>query len=356
MPLSISKLRKFLEEKNLQINRFFTQDGYCFYIELLNLHSSDIFFLYIPSSYDIRVEQSENVYDMKSLDITNSENIADEYAGEIQEDDNNIIISNDKENIEEHLENNYKKPISIKDISEEDIKQLKTIYRQIKRLKNCVENINYKICITFKNYMCSIRRDNTIDFFTNKPRNSRGIYNRKECKQFFVVIDLETLYKKTTEFINDIQTVKNSIYNILERNQITHTYILDKLTNNKDNIYNIPDLIHKKKVKYDSLLDELYTMLSIMNKEKEKVKYNTENISNDHMQSLENDINRVHLKSRTEKEIIKIESIINEITKNINIIREKRENTLLNIDNIMFDNTVMYDSMIRNLSKLKDFC
>jgi len=349
MPLSISKLQNFLASKQLQVNKFFVLDGYLFYIELLSLKSSDVFFLYIPSKYDIQVEKNDNTYKMKYIDISNSENIADEYGENKEDDGPNILVSTGKENIEEHLENNYKKTIPIGEISEEDTKELKTIHRQMKRLKNCVENIDYKLSISYKNYMSSIRRDNSIDFFSIKD------FPRKESRQLFVVIDLETLYKNE-EIIKDIQIVKQSIYHVLERNQNTHTYVLDKLINNKTDIYNIPQLCEKKKIKYDILARELDHMLNIMNKAEEKIKDKVENLDKNQADGLQNDISRVHQKSQLEKELFKIQNIKDEIIRNMNIIRNKREHSMLNIDNIMFDNTVMFDSMIKNFSKLQEFC
>lgn len=349
MPLSISKLQKLLTDRELQINNLFVLDGYLFYVELLSLKSSDTFFLYIPSKYDINVEKNDH-YKMKYIDISNSENIADEY-GENKEDDNlNILVSTGKENIEEHLKNNYKKSIPIGEISEEDTKELKAIHRQIKRLKNCVENINYKICIPYKNYICSIRRDNSIDFFTVKN------FPRKNSKKLFIVIDLETLYGKNEEILKDLQTVKQSIYRVLEKNQNNHTYLLDTLMNSKGEIYNIPERQETHKIKYDSLLRELELMLNIMNKAEEKETNKLKTLNEEKVDGLQNDISRVHRKSQIEKELMKIENIKNEIVKNINITREKRENTILNIDNILFDNTVMFDSMIKNFNKLRDFC
>jgi hypothetical protein len=71
---------------------------------------------------------------------------------------------------------------------------------------------------------------------------------------------------------------------------------------------------------------------------------------------LQNDIDRVHHKSRLEKELDKINSIRGSISKHMFILREKRENAILSVDKIMFDNTVMFDSMVKNFAKLKDFC
>lgn len=346
MPLSISKLQKFLNDRELQIKNLFVLDNYLFYVELLSLKSSDTFFLYIPSKYDIVVDDKEH-YKMKYIDISNSEHVADEYGENKEDDTENILLSTDKENIEEHLQNNYKKTIPIGEISEEDVKELKAIHRQIKRLKNCVENIKYKICISYKNYICTIRRDNTIDFFTIKN------FSRKNYKKLFVILDLETLYENNEDFIGDIQTVKKSICRVLERNQNHHTYLLDTLMNIK---VDIPERHEKNKIRYDYLIAELENMLKIMSKAEEKEMENLHKLNEEKENGLQNDIARVHRKSQIEKELMKIEDIKNEIIKNINIIREKRENTILNVDNILFDNTVMFDSMLKNFAKLKQFC
>lgn len=352
MPLSISKVESFLSKKKLQINKLFIlDDGYLFYIELTCLNTGDVFLLYIPSKYDIEIKNNNtNTYTIKSIDISNSENIADEYGENKEDDGHNILVSTGKENIEEHLQNNYKKNIPIGEISQEDIKELKTMYRQMKRLKNCVENIDYKLSISYKNYLCSIRRDNSIDFFSIKD------FTRKNCKQLFVVIDLETLYKKNEEFIKDIQIVKQSIYYILERNQNSHTYLLDSLMNNKKDVYNIPALCEEKKNKYESLLIELEKMLIDINKYELEIETKIENLNKEKKDTLDSDINRIHQTSLLEKELVNIKNIKNEILQNINITRNKRENNILNVDNIMFDNTVMFDSMIKNFSKLQDFC
>jgi cytochrome b involved in lipid metabolism len=67
------------------------------------------------------------------------------------------------------------------------------------------------------------------------------------------------------------------------------------------------------------------------------------------------DVERFAEISSIREELKKIDMLKADITKNILILREKKENTVLSIDKIMFDNTVMLDSIFKNFSKLKDY-
>ena len=147
------------------------------------------------------------------------ESITEEYAGSPEDistvyGNTNINVSPDKsEKIEDHLEDNYKRPISLSDISPEDTVDIKAIYRQVRRLKYCVQNIKYKAGILFKNYICAIRRDDSIDCFYIKH------YDRRDTDQLFVITDLEILYEKSEKLLSDVKVVRDSILNILNNNQ-----------------------------------------------------------------------------------------------------------------------------------------
>lgn len=357
MPLSIAKLQDFLTTKGFVANKYFTMDGSCFFIELFCLKTADIFLLYIPSKYDIKLHSGENAYKIKYIDMANSDNLTDEYAGQ----PNNIDVENaygnmqvhlspDKDRLEEHLENGYRHAISLSDISKDDTTDLKAIYRQLKRLKYCVQNLKYKLAIIYKNYLCAIRRDDTINCFAIKN------YNREDCKQLMVIIDLETFYEKNEKLVEDIRIVRGSIYRVLERNQNMHGRVIEKIIENKKDISVIPQLAENKKAKYDTMIAQLEEMITTMSEAEKKVMEELYELNHNNEQGLQNDINRVHQKARLEKELDKINAIRGAITKNMFILREKRDNAILSVDKIMFDNTVMFDCMVRNFAKLKDFC
>jgi len=357
MPLSIAKLQDFLSTKGFVANKYFIMDGSCFYIELFCLKTADIFFLYIPSKYDIRPQSAENTYKLKYIDMASSDNLPDEYAGQPSNIDienaygnMQVHLSPDKDQMEEHLESGYRHAISLSDISQDDTIDLKAIYRQLKRLKYCVQNLKYKLGIISKNYICAIRRDDSIDCFTIKN------YPRDDCKQLVVIIDLETLYEKSDKVVDDIHTVRQSIYRVLERNQNMHGQVIEKIIENKKDISTIPQLAENKKLKYDQMISQLEQMITVMSEAEKKVLEQLYEINNSNAPGLQNDINRVHQKARLEKELDRINAIRGSISKNMFILREKRDTAILSIDKIMFDNTVMFDCMVRNFAKLKDFC
>lgn len=357
MPLSFTKLNEFIISKGFIPNKYFVMDGYIFYIEIFSLKTSDIFLLYIPSKYDIEPMKTENVYKIKYIDMSNSDNITDEYAGlpnnvDIENAYGNmqIQLSPDKEGLEEHLENNYRHTISLKDISKDDTTDLKAIYRQLKRLKYCVQNLNYKLSIVYKNYICSIKRDDSLCCLTIKN------YPREDSKKLFIVVDLETFYDKNDKLLEDIIIVRQSLYRVLERNQNLHGQVIDKIIQNKKDIVSIPHLNELKRIKYDSMMSQLEEMLSTMSEAEKKTMEELYALQDNSSAGIQNDINRVHHKTRLEKELDKINMIRASISKNILALREKRENSTLNIDKIMFDNTVMFDCMVKNFAKLKDFC
>jgi hypothetical protein len=354
MPLSLSKLDDFLISKGFYINKYFILDNSLFFVELYSPKIAETFYLYIPSKYTIEIkDKRDNMYKLKSIDIEKGENIADEY-GEIPHNIEDIYNANinllPKDGVEEQLQNNYRQDIKLKDISKDDNEFLKSLYRQLKRLRYCVQNIPYKLAIQYKNYILPIRRDDTIDIYSIKN------FSRDTNKKIYIIIDLETLYEKNENICDDIKTVKESIYRVLERNQANHGKMIEKIIENKKDILNIPILAQQKKNHYDNLLNKLNVLLkSIQESEKtnlDKIVIINQNIGN----GLNNDINRVHEKAKLEKERENINEIKNNIISMINLVRQKKENSILVIDKIMFDNTVMFDTMVNNFAKLKDYC
>lgn len=359
MPLSISKLQDLLGAKGFIPNKYFVMDGMVFYIELFAVKTSDIFLLYIPSKYNFTIKSGDNVFKIKYIDMDGSETVEDEYAGtpdnvdiEVAYGDVNIELSPDKNKIQEHLEDGYRRPISLKDISKDDTVSLKALYRQMRRLRYCVQNIKYKLAVMYKNYFCAIRRDDSIDCMTIKN------YPRIDCKKLMVVADLETLYEKGDKLIEDVYAVRASIYKVLERNQGMHSRVINKMIENRKDIVLIPQQAQLKKAEYDTLIIQLEQMLATMLTAESEIMEKIYQIeqNGDTQTGLSSDISKAHEKARLEKELDRVNFLKTEITKNMLAVRNKRENAVLSIDKIMFDNTIMFDCMVKNFAKLKGFC
>jgi len=56
MPLSIHKLQDLFNAKGFIASKYFVHNDLCFYIELFSIKTADIFFLYIPTKYEIEVQ------------------------------------------------------------------------------------------------------------------------------------------------------------------------------------------------------------------------------------------------------------------------------------------------------------
>ena len=160
MPLSINKLEKILSKKGLLPKKYFIMHGLCVYIEVLSISNADSFMLYIPSKYEIVIpETNNNVYKIRYIDVSQDGNVTGDYAGEPDNfelekeyDEVDMDFSTDNfrgEDMAEYLEEHYKHSVSLKDNTKDDTKHLREIFRQLHRLRFCVQSISYKLCILF---------------------------------------------------------------------------------------------------------------------------------------------------------------------------------------------------------------
>ena len=360
MPLSINKLEKLLASRNLVCNTYFTLQGECVYIEVLSYDSSEVFLLYIPSKYKFGIPRdgSRSVYELKFLDIDGDmDNVIDD---NIESPDHKQIENNYKEinldmspdtdhrKLTQQLEEQYRRPITLKDISKRDGNELKELYRQLKRIRFCVQNIKYKAVILVHNYICAISRDDSIMCFLIKN------YPKSPHKRMIVTTDLELLYEKMDSVLANVVTVREGIYNVLNRNQTMHSERLDKLLNQRNEIQSNMYRIQNKLEDYSVYLRQLEKMLkNITNAEqryieemhnlKEKYKYST-----DPQEGA--DRSQLFLKYTTN--VKKIAGTKQNIVRLLLEVRGIREDLILSLDKIMFDNQIMVHQIFKNHGEL----
>ena len=363
MTLSLNKLEKLLSKRGLIPKKYFTIDGLIVYIEILSIANAASFMLYIPSKYDIEIGEGDNVFKIKYVNITEDGNIPNDYAGEPDNfdldkdyDGDDIDLSPDTQhkNMEGYLEEKYNHPVSLKD--DKNIKkdigvQLREVFRQLRRLKFCIKSLKYKIAIIFNYYLCCIRRDDTYECLF--VHSSGGSDERK----LMVTVDLETLYEKIDSVSIDIKTVKEGIYRVLDKNQGKHIRNIEKMLEKKNTLVTFSDLVLNKKTQYSKYLTNLEQMLSdVTHAEKKNVeklmqiedKYSGEAS----LKSMHSDIEKTHQISKYENELSRINGVKQELIRNILIVKTKHENLSLRVDNIMFDNIIMIDAILKNFVKL----
>lgn len=360
MTLLISKLEKLLFTQGLIIKNFFVIHSLCVYLEILNTQNGDIFLLYIPSKYEIKkLDKSNNTYKISYLDILDKDgniinDINDLNDNELEKnyDEIELELSPDNgkyKNLKDRLEEKYNYPISLKDINKNDTQDIKDIFRQLRRLKFCVKNIKYKLGIIYKNYLCCIRRDNTFECYMI-------VEQINSSKNLLITLDLETLYSKLNNISNDIKTIKDGIYKVLNKNHLRHSKNLKNILEKHINILNDTDDIYLKKEKYSNYITNLEILLDNTETSRKiilnKIAKINQKYSDPSLKGLHIDIEKSHFISKQEEELNKIDNVKNDIIMNINTLKDKREQLYLNTDMILFDNSVMLDTIIQNINNL----
>lgn len=361
MPLSLHKLEKIISKNGLLVRKIYTIHNYCVYLELLCINTADVCMLYIPSKYEIKGRGSDNEYKMDYVDINEDGNIPVDYGGDPDNFDlentyNEVDIGLEAshKNMEGQLEESYKHPLSLKDMSKNDKNHLREIFRQLRRLKFCVQNLKYKLCITYKSYLCCIRRDDTFECFNIM---SMGCINDE--RSLLVTFDIETFYSKADSLTEDIKTIREGIYKVLDKNQIKHTGNLYKILEYKTTLISGSESCLKKKKQYTEGIIKLEKMLLELGTAEDLVVSKLMEIDNKYnndqsVKGIYMDIEKSHVRSKHESELTNINTVKQEIISNIMELKLKRETMSLKLDKIFFDNTVMIDAILKNFKLLTE--
>lgn len=361
MSLSINKLENLLAANGFVPIKYFIINNYCAYIETISMKNASTFIMSIPSKYKFKLKEGNNVYKLRYIELETGMNTADEYAGvpdsfELEKSYTEVELKqhllrkkeNEEGNISGHLEEGYKRPVSVKDMSKDDMKDIRNIIRQVRRLKLCVQCISYKIMIMYKTYMCVLDKDDTIECFMIKH------HPKILSRRLYVTCDLELYYENTERIQQDITDVLNGINQVLNKNQATHARNLQTLIKEYQNINVHSDKVLRKKKEYHLYILKFNTLLlRITNSEKtliEKIYNINEGENNKGMQG---DISIIKQRAKLEEELLKISNVKKNISKHMHDIREKLDNLSLIMDTVMFDDIIMCDRMLRNLDFIK---
>lgn len=347
MGLSFNKLQEYIKSQNYTILNIFLFEKRIFFIELYNSDTGVSLLLYIPSKYKFSLSEGSNVYKLKFVELKYKKTI-EEYTNVKQEDVEEVygdeeieIAPGDNEDIENHLEEKYKKHITVKDIGKDDIKDINSIARQVQRLSYNVFNITYKIGIQYKNYIVYVRRSNDIEMFQIKH------FPKKIEKKLFVIIDLEIFFEAREKVTMNVENVRNSIYKILDKNQRGNVNAMKSILENKTNFLNCSyDKTEQINMQIGKLEDMIATLSSRLTEIFDKINGIDRNTGNDNDTSLKS----AHLN----EEYRKIYTLREETLKTLLELRMKKENLILCIDKILFDNTVIINSMLKNFAQLQE--
>ena len=368
MAFSIKKLEKFLRQKEFTIITYYILDEYIVYIKVLGMQSFNQYIIYIPSKYEIKIENislindSIDVHRLKSIDLsteinTGSNNILENYTSAAEKDEqidriygniNIFSIPTESEELETNLIENYDQPIVLKNLTKyRSQNDIKNIINQLTRLRNCTKNIRYKLSIFYKNYIYSISRNDEIDTYILEN------YTGMDKRQIFVILDLEILYSKNTDDIHfDLKNVQEQIFKVLNQNQVNNITLLNNMM--KKDILSHSNDINNKIENMSKHVSELQNMLTKL-KESEKIiiaKIDTINDDYEIKRDFHSDVEKTHKINSLERELHGIDKLMTKVNNNLQELKIHQDDLILRTDQIIFDNSIMIHSIINNFEKM----
>ena len=366
MVLSITKLIKLLISKGFYPKSFFRIYKVCAFIEIVSNKNGESYMIYIPSKYSFQINNEifPNIYDLDTVNNKINDEDEDEddekykliqrYAEHTKDIDDiyhNINIANpglfrDKKDLEDILKKKYKKNIKI---GKNDTGNLKCLKRQMERLRYCVQNIDYRLVIIYKSYLCFLHTEDDIDLFNIK------LFPEISERVLYVTLDLELLYNSNDNLNSDLKQISNGINKILDKNYKFHIQNLQTLLTTKENIVKLVNIAISKKQDNNLYIDEFVKLFRVMNDNELQIKNQIQDLKQEKQSSIYSDIEFSHTKHRFDKELSKCQKVKNEVLTQITQLKSENSNISLTMDKILFDNIILLDQVFKNLEILDKF-
>jgi hypothetical protein len=347
----LDQIANYLLKLNMNIDTIYTIDEDCIFLKIHMKEIADFFMLYISSRYTIYKSSEYNCVEIKYIDLTETEEVAEDFANINNEDDieeDYDTIDNEDNNIES-IVRSYNKQLEVKDYKK--FNEFKEIVRLVKRLRYCVSNQTLKIGVMYNNLICGIKKDNSLDTY-------EFLKDSNSLRELYVFIDIDSFFKEeiTNKFIDLSKTIKNGIYTLLKNNKNKNRRKMDIVFNKYKSSVIQNDLITETCEKLKTEQDNLYVLLLKNIKSQETIKqdmlkkeayYNNKN-------TVTADIDSSRFLGICNKKLKKLQGIETQIRKSHLACKSKYENSILVLDKIYFENIVMFNSIINNLTELSN--
>jgi len=355
MSLSLSKLETFLASKGYIPSAIFTQENCCFMIEATSKSAAGTFMIYIPSKYNIAVDKSSprNVFELSFKDVSAvREEDEDEDAEGTDEIYSQIEDTNDGISNEDLLENSYKRPLQDVNLKSRKKKHIINIYKQLKRLRFCVQASHLKLAISASNIIGLIRRDDSVDIY-----EAIGL-QRENSLRLYVVTNLDMLYEThKTSLDNDIAALHRGVYSVIEKSRQALIVRFSRILSSISSTMEKAELVYDRKTKYDyysnffcSAIDALDAAEIRNTQALAKISVTKADTS---FRSIQQDMSSAHLKTKLEDERELIYMTKKDIYDVSNSVHTEMDNFILSIDNNLFESIVMLNNVCKNLEEIQ---
>ena len=357
MSLCVKKLKQLLININIVPLYFYCKNEICYFIQCSSTNYPIIFFITIPSKYDFKMKITDkNVIEIKTVDleVLNNQEIINESINHVNYIENNLKKKLAKIDynidIEEELEKGYTTEIFN---TKEDIYEIKSIIKQLDRFSLCTKDTPYYFFIAYKEFINFKNKygDNLSYSIKNKDK-----LEIDDIKKIYVSFSIEHMYANSNNIINDIRNLEIGISSIIGKNQVSHHDNIKNILKNVNFSQKLLSPILESKEKYDDMINKYEKNFNEYCEKESKInqKYLSLKKEEEDYKGIVKDTSFLFKKQELKTDLVNISKKKFDIVNTIVNLKENRNNLLLVLDSVIFDNIIYCDKINKNLQLLKN--
>lgn len=331
MSLDIRKFKKILQKFDISIIEYYSIDKKCAMIKAFIDSICEFLIIYIPSKIRFEIE-TQNIYEIVEIEDKTDN---DDYSNSSKVPNMQRIDEEKSLSKYDEMTKKYKTNISL-DGSDEPIPR--KIKRQINRLKIPFSSLDYDIGISHNKYMGISFGDSTsIYHIKNYKGTSRNI-------MYF--INVNNLIQKIDDVKDNINSIKKQFYDIIQTISISNFNSI-----NDTKLVSVPSIVSitLKKEEYKKSIQDYENIYM-------KIKEKQDNIISEYNKiSSQDDVIKVKaVSTKYQKELNDVFYSKTDIIKKGMILVGKYQKSLLILEEVSFDNSIMIDRVAKNFEQLKE--
>lgn len=349
MPLSLEKLENVLKKNGILRKETFSAGGAIRYIAIVLPNGHDAL-LSIPDTYTF--PSPPDSYTMTPLQLSSQADVIEEYDTydefelEGKYGDTHDLGDGDVP-IETNLERNYKRTISVNELTDARRRTLGGMTRMLNRLRYSLQHVRYELSLLHGDIFCQTEGDlQTPHRMFTIPR-----YPDTERYRIIVTINLELMFEHSSVLLRHVETIKKGLLQIMSRNRQSNMAFIQQIAK-RQNLRNVILRVNQSLQHTQSTVDELMKLLGQAVTDEDAAARQVKHAIHTKSEGVTSDAQRVHAIQRAKKELEELRTAKLSILDAIIDASIERDHLVLVADKTLFDNAVMMRGVSENFKVL----
>lgn len=347
--LSFERLKEFLRNHQFMIRRSFVHEatGEC-WIECVGLNRLDSFLIWIPAKYKFSTPDTFKLYNLPT-DMTvllHTSNIAETLYD--QTSFQSSIPTDRKTNIVEHLTNSYRHSLNPKKEGKQLFQQ-SVMFRQLDRLRYTVQGTPYRVALMIPHTIgfLDMEQNRVVGMTCDSPLIRDG-----ESPKMYIMIDFRFFYDKIEMIEEEASLLLTQLNKVFKNTRKTHLQSFQEFTQQIETFEKVFQTNYNRHQEYEQELLE-FTRLLQETKETERAltqEYDLLKIQD--TDTVHKSMQRTNRLKNVKKRLDHCLDIKKNVSDTILKIKTEMDKLGLTMDQILFDNILLFDQIHRNIKKL----